>query len=125
MIYTMRQLQKQIHDTAKAHGWWDDFDKISTSAYAHYLGAKLALIHSEISEALEELRKTPTMLITYYKTDSSGGEDKPEGFGIELADAVIRIMDLCAVLDIDLERCIEEKMAYNKTRSHRHGGKAL
>lgn len=113
-------LQTKIHDTAKAHGWWDDFDIADTGAYARYISTKLALIHSEISEALEELRKTPTVLMTYY-----GKDDKPEGFGIELADAIIRIMDLCAALGIDLEKCIEEKMAYNETRSYRHGGKAV
>lgn len=53
---------------------------------------------------------------------------KPEGFGIELADALIRQGDLAEALTqagipIDLEYCVRLKAAYNKTRPHRHGGK--
>jgi len=48
---------------------------------------------------------------------------KPEGEAVELADAVIRIMDYFESKGWDLEHVIELKHDYNKTRSYRHGGK--
>jgi NTP pyrophosphatase (non-canonical NTP hydrolase) len=100
--------------TAEEHGWHE---------YAMYgslnIPEKLALVHSEISEALESYRdETGEPWEFYVETDG-----KPEGFCIELADAVIRIADLCGELDIDLEKCIKTKMKYNETRPYRHGGK--
>lgn len=48
---------------------------------------------------------------------------KPEGFGVELADAVIRIADLAYLTGIDLEALIREKHQYNATRPYKHGRK--
>lgn len=106
---------------------------------------KLALIHSEISEALEELRKGHDPLKTYYTKTVKGefgehvyfhddqqfekvdGVDrpllKPEGFMVELADAVIRIGDLAFLLGGDLEAAVKEKADYNWTRPYKHGKK--
>lgn len=70
-------------------------------------GTMLALIHSEVSEALEADRKG----------------DK-ENFAEELADVVIRVFDLCGSRNIDLGAEIEKKMAKNKKREYKHGGKA-
>lgn len=116
----IRTLQQQAHDNARAKGWWDDQTgadgELDPGAAEDRVPEALALIHSEISEALEEFRRDAG-LDTYVK------DGKPEGFGVELADAVIRIFDLCGALDIDLAAAIEQKMAYNATRPHRHGGK--
>lgn len=46
---------------------------------------------------------------------------KPEGFGVELADAVIRIADLAYLTGVDLGALVLEKMTYNATRPHKHG----
>ncbi len=46
---------------------------------------------------------------------------KPEGFPMELADCVIRIGDICGREGIDLQACIEEKMAFNASRPYKHG----
>lgn len=51
----------------------------------------------------------------------SARSKKPEGVAVELADAVIRIADLCGHLGIDLDAVIEEKMAYNADRPYKHG----
>ena len=51
----------------------------------------------------------------------SARSKKPEGVAVELADAVIRIADLCGYLGIDLDAVIEEKMAYNAGRPYKHG----
>lgn len=51
----------------------------------------------------------------------SARSKKPEGVAVELADAVIRIADLCGHLGIDLDAVIAEKMAYNAGRPYKHG----
>lgn len=107
---TITELVGQSHALARQKGFWDsDTDSPNVPE-------KLCLIHSEISEALEELRDGS--LIQGYHLATSG---KPEGFGIELADAVIRIADLCGALGIDLEQAISVKHAYNKSRPQKHG----
>ena len=108
-------LVKQSHKLAVQKGWWDSDDWTCTIN----IPEKLALIHSEISEALEAYRTgIPLHEWTRFKLSS-----KPEGFGVELADAVIRIADLCGYLGLDLADMISEKHRYNKTRPQRHGGK--
>lgn len=48
---------------------------------------------------------------------------KPEGIPIELADAIIRILDYCGYAGIDIDAAISQKHEYNKSRPYRHGGK--
>jgi NTP pyrophosphatase (non-canonical NTP hydrolase) len=113
------------HATSQSKGWWDDCRFISTKAgnldpylVQRTIPEKLCLIHSEVSEALEDYRNG-AMGEGLYE-----GSEKPQGFPSELADIVIRVFDLAGAMEIDLEGAIQRKMAYNKTRAHRHGGKA-
>jgi NTP pyrophosphatase (non-canonical NTP hydrolase) len=78
--------------------------------------ARLFLIQCEVSEGGEAVRDGMTEL-------HIGRDGKPEGLPAELADTVIRIMDTCEALGIDLEAAIRAKHRYNQGRSHRHGGK--
>jgi NTP pyrophosphatase (non-canonical NTP hydrolase) len=48
---------------------------------------------------------------------------KPEGIPSELADAIIRILDIAAFHGIDIAHAVADKMAYNETRPYRHGNK--
>ena len=75
---------------------------------------KLMLTVGELAEAMEEYRRD--RITTWYNDDG-----KPEGFGIELADTIIRILHLCDVYKIDMQACLEIKMAYNEKRPYRHG----
>lgn len=120
------ELVSRAHENAVKHGFWNP---------APSFGDAIALIHSELSEALEEMRAgnrirpgQPVPMVYY----SGGGYvasapteccKKPEGVAVELADAVIRIADLCGYLGIDLEAAIALKMDYNETRPFKHGKK--
>jgi NTP pyrophosphatase (non-canonical NTP hydrolase) len=85
----------------------------------------LCLIHSEVSEALEDYREHGAEDWDVRYEEDKQGNPKPEGFGIELADVLIRVFDLAEAVNIDMELMLRIKMAYNKTRPYRHGGKYL
>lgn len=113
----IEELIRECHKTAVDKGWWDHHREGELTP--DEVGAKIALMHSELSEALEEVRRGSHCHDMYFS------DGKPEGMVVELADCVIRVADLCKRMHVDLPEAIEAKMAYNKTRSHRHGGKAL
>ncbi len=111
---------------------------------ARTFGDQIALQHSELSEVLEEMRKgiefTEIYGIRKYDGGPDGGGDsreyvkyeegkpfhlKPEGIAVEYADLLIRVFDTCGKYNIPLEEALKLKMAYNKTRPHRHGNKKL
>jgi NTP pyrophosphatase (non-canonical NTP hydrolase) len=94
---------KEVHEANQK--WWHDIN--TGERLNRNVGELLALVHSEISEALEGHRKNlPDDKLPHRKM-----------FEVELADAVIRIFDICEGMDLDLEGAYREKMAYNKVRS--------
>lgn len=113
----LNDFAKEVHEVAKSKGWWDEVPGEPPKSF----GDLTALIHSEISEAFEEFRNNHDPTETYFNE----GNLKPEGVGVELADAIIRILDLCAKYGIDIDTCIAIKHEFNKTRPYRHGGKKI
>ncbi len=81
----------------------------------------IALMHSELSEALEDIRAGKVLNALEYE----GEKRKPVGVPSELADVVIRVMHFCGKHGINLGKAILEKMAYNESRPYKHGGKVL
>jgi NTP pyrophosphatase (non-canonical NTP hydrolase) len=109
-----------VHALANAKGWWNGIDEPS----ADQILAKLMLVNTELAEAAERVRAPDFKPKEFFLTRGAiGHPGKPDGFGVEIADAVIRLMDLCGKLGFSLEKCIREKFYYNETRPERHGGK--
>lgn len=84
---TIRELKKEIHENAVAHGWWEEDRTISEIC---------ALIHSELSEALEEARAAA-------------------GSVVFLVNGWLRMKG------VQLKEVMEIKHRYNKTRPYKHG----
>jgi len=113
----------ECHANSVAHGW---HDKEKT------FGDYVALIHSEVSEALEAFRAPGEFRDRLFslKEPAIGYErepSKPEGVLSEFADVVIRILDYTESIKatgkfIEVMRLKHE---YNKSRPFRHGGKQL
>ena len=147
-VSSFNQLAFDVHSTAVAKGWWKseeadtlrdnlrvhaettDAVSLGNASWLYDLadkldrrndGEMLALVHSEISEALEALRGK----------GADGGllpDDKIPAFAgveAELADAIIRIMDLAHARGWRVAEALIAKMEMNKSRSYKHGGKAF
>lgn len=101
-----RLLQEKCHGASRDAGWWVDKDGKSIKDNPYCFSNKLALIHSEVSEAMEGDRKG-------LMDDKLRHREMRE---VELADAVIRIFDLAGAYGMDLGAAIAEKMEFNKVR---------
>ncbi len=97
------KVAKQIYKNAVEHGFWKG--EVND-------GERMALIHAEISEALEALREG---------NPSSNKIMEFSNLEEELADAVIRIMDYAFGKDLDVAGAILAKIEYNKDREFMHG----
>ena len=113
----LNELSKQINDFVKNIGF-DNND----------IPLRIALIHSEISEAFEAFRKDKicersnfSLINMLYEQDNDFKNMfenlVKDTFQDEIADTIIRLLDLCGKLNIDIESHIQLKMRYNTTRS--------
>ena len=126
----INKISKEIHENAKSKGFFDTEKNI---------GEMLCLIHSEVSEALEADRKNHYAVKSWNIENIDLNDlDSPSkkqyfkrefevaiknSFEDELADIMIRVMDLAAFKGINLEQHIHWKMKYNSLREHKHGKK--
>lgn len=134
-IAELNYYQAAVHRCAVDHGWWES---------ERNFGEMIALMHSELSEALEAWRDgdIPTEIryeypgaeggtTVLYQPDFLYADDagahkelgKPVGVASEFADVIIRIFDTCEKLKIPLAEALVRKHQYNLTRPYRHGGK--
>lgn len=117
----IQQLQKEIHDNAVKKGFWED---------PVNLGEKMMLIVSEVAEMCEAHRKGKRFEYSiegvigwtddeeFKKDFESKVKDTLED---EMADAIIRLLDMAKRQNIDIENHIKAKMRYNSLRPYKHG----
>jgi NTP pyrophosphatase (non-canonical NTP hydrolase) len=116
----LNELSKQIHDDCIEKGWYTEKDVLN-------IGERLCLIHSEVSEALEADRKNqycnlPELLKDLTVEGKYSDRDFQHHFRSyfkgrfeeEMADIIIRTLDMCAYKGIDIESFIAIKMRWNK-----------
>lgn len=117
----LNKLAQQIHRIARDKGFYNSEVNIAE---------KLCLVHSEVSEALEADRtnkyaKKDILRINRISIENDFRRDFSDSikntFEDELADVMIRILDICALKGIDIESHIKAKMRYNSTRPYKHG----
>lgn len=107
---TITEMQAMCYEQAVKSGWAGP-----GAREVPFLEA-MALVHSELSEAVEAWRDGQAVSWT----DDQG---KPQGIASEFADIMIRLGHYATAFGIDLEKEVERKLRYNATRPYRHGGK--
>lgn len=111
-VRSLQRVQDKISRQNKKVGW--HFQRKPTRQDA---AVKISLIHSEVSEALEAVR--------YRGVKPDSHLPHLSAVAVEMADAVIRIFDFCAIFGFDLGEAIAQKHEYNKTRKdHKRGNRA-
>lgn len=95
---TVKEMCADAFETASSKGWHDKYRSFAEA---------LALVHAEVSEALEADRR----------------RKHKEEVAEELADVCIRVFDLSVEFGLDLETAILTKMEFNKGRTYKHGNK--
>jgi NTP pyrophosphatase (non-canonical NTP hydrolase) len=111
----INDLAHEISDTAEGKGFWD-YDGIGDVGL---IPVKLVLIASEVSEALAEHR-------TEFDDDDEDVQTgmtpmQEDKFTEELADIIIRTLDIAGYFDLDIGNIVLEKMEKNRSRPYRHG----
>ena len=115
----IQQLAKRIYTNNVEKGFWDK---------PRNVGEMLMLVVPELGEAIEAHRKERFADWQYYAEFESGlDENYPfeaaikDTFEDELADAIIRLLDMSEGLNIDIQKHIEAKLTYNQSRPRLHG----
>ena len=111
----LNYLAEEIYQNNKEKGFWDNERNV---------GEMLMLVTSELGEAMEAHRKGRFANLEAYEEFSENFEDAiKDTFEDEIADSVIRLLDMCGGLGIDIDAHVRLKLEYNKTRERLHGKK--
>lgn len=120
----IKKLAERIHDINVEKGFWEEYRNT---------GEMLMLVVSELAEALEADREMNFADLSQmeFEWNSKGetDEDFKEVFEVyvknsfedEIADTIIRLLDISEGMEIDIEKHIDYKLKYNKMREHKHG----
>ena len=125
------ELSKKINTGVREKGFWQSMHRAlalsrkvengqivetenSKATKDAFIAQKIGLIMSECGEALEAMRKPN------YEANGYGIGVK-DSFADEIADAIIRLLDLCGELNINIDAQIQWKMDHNNGRSEKHG----
>ncbi len=124
-ISDLKKLAIKIRKINTDNGWnvWQLNDFIDNK---YKFGFVIALIHSEVSEALEWYR-TPKLIhpITKEILKELTSEETLDEIKEEMADIIIRVLDWWSTYDDDPMDKINKKLEKNKNRGFRHGGKKI
>jgi len=141
----LNSLKDTIVEANRKNGFWELHDraievheenanKWTQGVLQAYDAQKLCLVHSEVSEALEAMRKSkysnPSAKGILSQLEEGSGEwidafkeNVKDTVEDEIADSIIRLLDFCGGHGIDIEFHIKNKLMYNATRGNKHGGK--
>jgi len=116
----LNDLAKQVHQVNKDKGFWDKKRNV---------GEMLMLVTSELGEAMEAHRKGKFANWEAFEANQNKTANAPENFKKyikdsfedEIADALLRLLDMAAGLNIDLDKQIRTKLDYNRSRERFHG----
>lgn len=136
---SLADLAEECERIAREHGWWE----MEERGEQRNMGEVLMLVTTEVAEAFEEFRDHRELDLIYYTLNGvdyaispdqpleslkelEAGYPKPEGFMVEIADVLIRLLDFTEHYKLTpvLIRALRLKLAYNETRPYRHGNKA-
>ena len=115
---SLTQMTEEVVANNREKGWHDNPPSLPEC---------MMMLVTEAAEAVEAWRIWGIEDGTAGSAVNPGGDKgaKPEGVGSELADILIRLLDDCYLFGVDLESEFNRKMAYNRMRPFRHGGKRI
>lgn len=118
MPFDLNLLATEVHKISTDHGFR------GLPGDERPIPEHVALIHSEVTEILEDWRAGLAPAENTFRTGTNG-LPKPCGIPSECADVILRVLNLCGEYGIDIEDAIRRKVAYNRTRPQLHGGKKI